>query len=90
MTSRPPGSLSPDWYGHIPPLREFDVEEMGLTLGPVCDVQHRPGMKTHRHIDLPKSTEGAIPLVTHECPLCGDVHLPRAATRAAEDAGERP
>ncbi len=45
--------------GYVPPLRPSMVAEMGLTLGPVCDVRHRPGMKPHRHIELPKT-------VTHD------------------------
>lgn len=35
------------------PLTPADVEALGLTLGPLCEVQHRPKMKPHHHIGGP-------------------------------------
>lgn len=74
-------------------LRRQDVEAMGLTLGPACDVQHRPRMKTHRHAEFREGEKmiGTELEKQHQylkriyeggapCPVCGMIQTPWQAS----------
>lgn len=56
------------------PLTAEDVAAMGMALGPTCEVAHRPGMKPHQHIEVPKVTTALDSTLLAPrrltCPLC--------------------
>ena len=69
----------------VGPLTSQDVDAMGLALGPVCVQAHGRAMRPHRHIALPAEPV-AEAYVTHECPVCGNVHLPSESGAANDPA----